>query len=313
MIHMGHEDKATLRCMLSEKAYSKKPQGPEVGAMRRAFRVFDGTIHDLAYAVGSGHAFMCCEAAGGVDAGSWRGQQLFALDFDQKGEPVALSDVLERMECYGLAPAFAYETYSSTEQCRRFRVVLASDERFDDAEAAASATGALLELFPEADQACSDLARMFYGTDKRAVWIAGNSVPKATLDAIGRAYAGRRAREAAAGRGGFRRNRPTGGFDVGSSADLDELKRDADLLGMAAAATDLAPRESGGIVYFHGRCPVCGHRDCFRFYPAGNRWKCFSESNRGIDHGSVIDYVMAVEGLPETSAGVARAIAVLRG
>lgn len=300
----------TLRCMLSEKAYAAKPQGPEVGAMRRAFRAFEGSIHELAHALAIGHAFMCCEAEGGVDAAAWRGQQLFALDFDQKGDAITLSDVVDRMECYGLAPAFAYETYSSTEQCRRFRVVIASDARFDDAGGAADTVGALLELFPEADQACSDLARMFYGTDKRAVWIAGDSVSKAVLESIGRAYAAKKRREAEAN-SNHTQCKGARACRSDKDCDLEALKRDADLLGMAAAATDLAPRESGGIVYFHGRCPVCGHRDCFRYYPEDNGWKCFSESNKGIDHGSVIDYVMAVENLPESSYGIARAIAEL--
>jgi hypothetical protein len=298
-----------IACMLSERAYPAKPMGYEVGAMRRAFRPFVGTPRDLARKVGAGHAFMCCEAEGGVDSSSWRSQQIFALDFDNKaGDRMTALDAAARLRLHGLAPAFAYETYSSTADAPRFRMTIALDEAYSDPAEAGEAIAALLWLFPEADQACRDLARMFYGSGSRAVWATGIVSPKGALDAlVDEARAERDAVAAASARPARRARAPHEG-DI----DLEALKASADLLGMAAAETDRAPRESGGIVYFHGRCPVCGHRDCFRIWPDTNTWRCFSESNRGIDHGSAIDYVMATRGLPDDAGGISAAIDILR-
>ena len=302
----------TIRAMISEKTYAVKPQGAEVAAMRRAFHVFDGTPQELAHKVGQGHAFMCCESQGGVDSKAWRSQQLFALDFDNKVDAITAAEVRLRLHEHGLEPAFTYETYSFTTEHPRFRVVIALDEPYRDPLAAREAMAALLFLFPEADQACSDLARMFFGTGAHRVWTTDVVSRKAALDVLVSEVAvereRERERERAVAPAPIRVSREPRDSDV----DLTVLKAEADLVGMAAAATDCAPSESGGTVYFHGRCPVCGHRDCFRVYPDSNTWRCYSGSNRGINGGSAIDYVMATEGLPNTSAGIAAAIDTLR-
>lgn len=53
---------------------------------------------------------------------------------------------------------------------------------------------------------------------------------------------------------------------------------------------------------FH-TCPVCGHEDCFRYYPETNTWCCFSDSNTsGYDGGTYLEYLKAVHGYDDRDA-----------
>ena len=52
-----------------------------------------------------------------------------------------------------------------------------------------------------------------------------------------------------------------------------------------------------------GTCPVCGHEDCFRYYPESNSWSCFSESNAtGYNGGTYLEYLKAVHGYDDRNA-----------
>lgn len=76
--------------------------------------------------------------------------------------------------------------------------------------------------------------------------------------------------------------------------ELEQMKKEADLLALIRADTGEQGEQSGGIIYFRGRCPVCGHNDDLRYYPDSNEWACFSASNRsGKRGGTIVDYLMA--------------------
>ncbi len=80
---------------------------------------------------------------------------------------------------------------------------------------------------------------------------------------------------------------------------LDRMKADAPLLDRIRHDTGEAGHESGNRIDFR-KCPVCGHKDDFRYFPDTNSWKCFSASDgRG---GTYVDYLMAVDGLTESQA-----------
>ena len=92
---------------------------------------------------------------------------------------------------------------------------------------------------------------------------------------------------------------PRGGrvTPAASTDDHDEMAAmlaEVDLLGMVQADTGARGRKSGGTVYFRGECPICGHRDCFRYYPDTNSWTCFGASNAtGYEGGSALEYFKA--------------------
>lgn len=294
-----------LTCMISEKAYREKPHGGEVARLRKSFVTYRGTVETLARRIAKGHPFMCATVKGGFRSDCWTGQQLLALDFDNKEAVLQSRAALGRAALHGIPAAICYESYSSTPAHERFRLVFALDERVTDPKLALSLQRRLLTLFPEADQACSDLARMFYGTSKKVV-AADVSAPVERLLALDDPADAAPEPPAAPRR---RKFVPSGAS--GDRVDAADIKRDADLLGMATLLTDAATFKIGNVVYFPGQCPICGHNDCFRYFD-NNTWHCFSASNRtGFTGGSVIDFVMAVNGLPDDAEGFKCALSLL--
>ena len=58
-------------------------------------------------------------------------------------------------------------------------------------------------------------------------------------------------------------------------------------------------QKAGNNTYRLNPCPVCGHKDHFTIYPENNSYYSFSDCCVG---GSIIDYMIEVEGLNKTQA-----------
>ncbi len=297
-----------LTCMVSEFSYREKPQGPQVARLRKSFVPYEGTVEALAGRIAHGHPFMCSVVEGGFRAENWKSQELLALDFDNKESFLPSSQALKRAAGHGIPAAICYETYGSEPGHERYRLVFVLDERVEDAQLARSLQRRLLNLFPEADQACSDLSRMFYGTSKKVVAALSARAPLSALSSLPDPAE----REQAESPELHRCRTPLDSAAMPADwVDLEKLKAEADLLGMATMLTDSRTFRIGEVVYFPGQCPVCGHRDCFRYF-GNNTWHCFGASNHtGFAGGSVIDFVMAVNGLPNDSEGFKCALSLL--
>lgn len=84
--------------------------------------------------------------------------------------------------------------------------------------------------------------------------------------------------------------------------EIQAMNAEAPLLDLIRADTGEQGREAGDRVDFDV-CPVCGHRDCFRFYPSTNTWSCFGESNRSpYKGGSYTEYQISAHGMDATEA-----------
>ena len=116
------------------------------------------TVADL---VGNeGHTFSPAVFRGKRKADCFQEMQLFALDFD---DGINYKTVEARCEEYDLPIAFAYWTFSSTEEHQKFRVAFVNDVVVDDRKAAEIMLAMLMRIFPEADPSCKDVSRMFFG------------------------------------------------------------------------------------------------------------------------------------------------------
>ncbi|MGX5564151.1 DnaB-like helicase C-terminal domain-containing protein [Bacillus thuringiensis] len=60
----------------------------------------------------------------------------------------------------------------------------------------------------------------------------------------------------------------------------------------------------GPNMYRVNPCPICGHRDHFTVYTDTNSWTSFAKCHEKISGGSIIDYVMAVEGAESVSDAI---------
>ena len=297
-----------MLCMVDAnggRGYPRKPGN--VGAVRRRMRAVDVGAEELVEGIGRGFAWMPSFMERGMTRACWRSQQLVGLDFDNKEgcRILTLDAAVGRLAANGIIPMCVYHTYSSTEETPRFRVVLMLEEPCEDPDVMEMAISNLLELFPEADQQCRDLSRLFFGASRaECVYETYRNAGWAPCD-IRVLLELKRVNAKARRDGGA--EKPSGGlYHAGVHGrenraswddDVDDLKERVDLAGIIAADTGEAGRRSGRSIKFH-LCPVCGHHDCFAFYPETNSWACFSSSNMtGRRGGSVIDYIMATRSL----------------
>lgn len=97
--------------------------------------------------------------------------------------------------------------------------------------------------------------------------------------------------------------------DAGGSHGDPEIKEmlvEVDLLGLIESDAGYEGQTSGKWTYFRGKCPVCGHSDCFRYVRETNSWVCESESNRtGYKGGTYLEYVKATGKASNDSEAVA--------
>lgn len=155
------------------QGYDVKPSiiPNEVGRVRNRMkneepRMFTST--SLLGFIRAGHAWQ----PGCYRKGEFLGQQVYGLDFD-KPELLMPDEALLRLDENGLSSmaSFAYFTYTATAERPKYRLVLVDTEVMKTEAMAKKKLRCLLGLFPEADQACKDPNRMFFGSDDRfAPW-----------------------------------------------------------------------------------------------------------------------------------------------
>jgi len=189
----------SFRVTLDSVSYSSKPTGQDATAITRRLQAAGSTECDAATFcehVKRGRTWVggCYEPKRGA-WGKFVGQQIFALDFDNaatvtvNGRPVkdetghevkrALRpgeaghldpvDALDRCEQLQLEPMCLYFTMSA--KCPdwpKYRVVFDMGDALDQ-ETAQGVIQSLLTAFPEADQACKNTNRLFFGSNGE-VW-----------------------------------------------------------------------------------------------------------------------------------------------
>lgn len=284
-----------VELMIDDRPNASKPKGAAVGAIRSRLKPVMMNASDMYAALERGCTVMPAVCDGGTTADDWCRQQLFFFDFDNKpgGDEgvsqhlVSPEEVIERLVSYGVRSGFCQESWSSTEDRVAFHVGFMFDEPVTDRETAANVVAGLLRAFPEADQRCRDVSRMFYGSRHEVrCWNEGLVASPTELLAKLPAMPTGQASE----------SEPLGLAD----GALARAKASYDLLGLIRADVGDSGVDRGGIVYFAGACPICGHQDCFRFYPQTNTWHCFGAS--GDCGGSAIDYLMRTRSMSERGA-----------
>lgn len=167
-----------MRVTLDSVPYREKPTGSEIGRITKRMQrsgYSDVAPDELIRAISSGCTFVGAAFEPSEDGwGKFVSQQVFGLDFDNTGkhhEPLYWDD------CYYIYPEQAisrfkrkieyallawYPTMSSTPERTKFRMLVDFGEPIEDEEFAKSFIAYLLSVFPEADQACKNVNRLFF-------------------------------------------------------------------------------------------------------------------------------------------------------
>ena len=153
-----------MKILLSTTKHKNKPTGKEIGRIKKEAlnNMIDMSVVDIANEIGNnGRAFYPAILQGGMKRDNFVEMQWFALDFDN-GE-VTFENILQIANDYGISISFAYETFSSTQENQRFRVVFQHEFPIDNVQIAEILIGMLLKIFPNSDKACKDVSRLFFG------------------------------------------------------------------------------------------------------------------------------------------------------
>lgn len=93
----------------------------------------------------------------------WTSQDLLVLDFD---DGIDEKTILIRCKELNIKPFWLYDSFSSTSQHKKFRLLFRIDKTITDFRIAKLLINSLMILFPECDKQCKDMARIFWGTNK---------------------------------------------------------------------------------------------------------------------------------------------------
>ena len=148
----------------SKEHIDPKQVAGRIAKKGRVRHLSDDTFIKFASDVGlKGHTFCPATFTNGTkDKQNFEQMQIFPLDFDGKTKQISFDEVKKRAEKYELPIKFAYETFSSTAEKEKFRIVLLHESPVEDIRAAEIIHNALQTIFPEADKSCS-VAHMYYG------------------------------------------------------------------------------------------------------------------------------------------------------
>ena len=277
-----------VKLMVSKHCYPIKPEGLQVGSIRNDMRPVLIDERGLFDALSKGRAWMPSYMEGRHIRDNWISQQAIGLDFDGKVKKISPKAVIKRLSSVDIHPAIIHDTYSSTEENRRYRLVLFLDEECEDPDVMEMALHRLAQFFPESDQSCKDLSRMFFGAPSfGSIEPLYNSVDYERCD-IRKILS----LDVPDSEPSEDKKRTSWRASV-SSERIESLNRNFDLLEAVRLATGEQGRDRKEYISFH-KCPICGHHDCFVYYPHNNTWTCFSSSNdTGFKGGDAISFLMA--------------------
>ena len=282
-------------------AYKQKPTPADIQKIKPRLAQSESQKMDIVSfteAVLNGYSFTPAILKGGAKAANWNAQQLFCLDIDNEDQaakdgekrraatPLTVEEVLRRCEQWGIKPSLIYETFSSTEEWQKFRVVFVSEVLITDSTERDKAQRFLMELFPESDKACKNKDRLFFGGKEslyfdEAAFLVIKDLPELPKQDKHKGQ-----------------TKPTRTTGNAATMDLEELKRQFDFLGYIRSFGGEEKASSGRIGF--NPCPICGHNDDFYYYLSTNTFNCFSTS--GNIGGSVIDFIMGKYSLGKTRA-----------
>lgn len=161
-----------IQIHLDKREFEEKPKDRTIGAISK--RITDSvstvTVEELAEELSRGKTAVCGIMNGNRSVSSFESQTVVMLDFDNEKDKKRCtgSDYLTLAEVKSHPyiqenASFIYSTFSSTEAHEKYRVVFILDKTLTRVSHVYNVYHRLFELFPQADIACKDPSRIFFG------------------------------------------------------------------------------------------------------------------------------------------------------
>ncbi len=144
----------------------KKPSKEDMSNIYHSLNTLTGlTINEMHQIVDQpfGYTWTSGVFSGLPSDQNWIKQSTFGLDFDNKGKNISPDEVIKRLQDHSIVPQIWYETFSSTNDLLKFRVVLFLDNEILDSKTYTIISSGLKKMFPEADPKCFGKSRFFFG------------------------------------------------------------------------------------------------------------------------------------------------------
>ena len=167
----------TTTMQIDKTPNSSKPGNPDAitNRLKQKNAVQEISVEELASQIANGASFMmsiCPERT----KESWLSCSGFTIDvdndqtqWDRGYDPLSSVQAVKRAASYDLHPVIAYQTFSSSGEREKYRLVFLFAEQVVDREQFERMASKLLDLFPEADQQTVEGERLFYGTNKQVI------------------------------------------------------------------------------------------------------------------------------------------------
>ncbi len=169
MNNMKYQKGEIITVNIDNVEYNEKPKGSYIGLISK--RVADNkeniTLSEFADRVGNkGTSFVKSLVENGRCKENFVSQKLLILDFDQEiNFEISYEEFCERCTTYNIPYMFTYKTFScdSRKKFFKFRAVFVMEILITSVEFANAVNILFQKLFPEADSACTDVTRLFFG------------------------------------------------------------------------------------------------------------------------------------------------------
>lgn len=171
-----------LEVLLDTVAYDEKPQGSAIAGIvnRLPQNKVTVTLNDLVDAVVNGQSWKASVLSDTSNA-SFVSSSLVALDIDNKESYTSIDEFIAMDSKY--QPCFIYETFSSTKEHERFRVVYAFDNVIDDYSTMVALYNEVKAQYPTVDiDESVDPGKILFGGKKLRLFNnCTNEVPELTV------------------------------------------------------------------------------------------------------------------------------------
>ena len=234
-----------------------------------------------------GNSFTLGVMNGRNDA-DWGGnQRLFAVDIDNKNDcpKETLESLLDKFQNLGINIYLIYETFSSTEECRKYRVLIISETPFSDGEQVKKINEALINISPQADASCKNLSRMYYGSNKGEAYLNIVTTPNSVLINLADNYEQAKAKvdkkinnNAQNYNNSVSNTTSRLGNEIRNFDLCEFVQNDTNQIGIAVKEGIMLPV-----------CPICGHNNDFTVSKEKNLFYCHSVN--GEVGGNIITYL----------------------
>lgn len=280
-IEKNTKNERKIKIMVDKIPFKVKPDPDkgDVGVIQNRLKnsntIEEVTVNQLFDYISKGYTIRPGILIDGASEENFKQQELIFIDVDNKVKEnsIPLDKALSILKENDLKVLGYYYTFSHTNDIPRFRILLLLDKPVIEINKMNLILGIINDLIPNADTSCAKGSKLFYGTNGKEKVTIIDPNATVTFGEVMDLY------------------NPSPIDNYTNDNKLSQSIKDFNLLDYIQKYTKILRKSSNYIAF--DDCPICGHKDCLRYYPATNSFYCFGAN--GCIGGSIIEFKMAVE------------------